>query len=365
MTDKESAIVALLRQNPYLTQQEMAETLGMSRPALANLISGLTRRGVIKGRAYVLAEENRVVVVGGANVDRKFHLKAPIQAGTSNPSNVTVSVGGVARNVAENLGRLGHPVSLLTVAGPDADWQRIEEASAGHIDLTHAAQLPGRTTGSYSAVLSPDGEMAVALADMEVYDHLTPEYIDAHRSALAGAALIAIDLNCPADTVRHVQRIALEERTPLAVVPVSSPKMDRMPDDLSGVAWFICNRDEAETYTGISIRDDASWREAVQVLLSKGAESVAVTSGSGGVMAGKRDAEISRFPAVPGVRVEDVTGAGDAFVSGVLHGHLAGRLFGESVRLGLANAAKTLGSPHTVRPELTEAQLESEMEELQ
>ncbi|MET3574434.1 PfkB family carbohydrate kinase [Bhargavaea ullalensis] len=365
MTDKESAIVGLLRQNPYLTQQEMAEQLGMSRPALANLISGLTRRGIIKGRAYVLAEENRVTVIGGANVDRKFHLKAPVQAGTSNPATVSVSIGGVARNVAENLGRLGHPVSLLTVAGRDADWQRIEEASAGHIDLSHAALLPGRTTGSYSAVLNPDGEMAVALADMAVYDDLTPDYIDAHRAALAGSALIVIDLNCPADTVRHVQRIARENRIPLAVVPVSSPKMDRMPDSLDGVSWFICNRDEAETYTGIPVRDDASWREAVRILLNKGCGSVAVTAGPGGVMAGEQGGEVRRFPAVADVRVEDVTGAGDAFVSGVLHGHLAGRPFEESIRLGLVNAAKTLGSLHTVRPELTEDQLKSETEELQ
>ncbi|WP_082194130.1 carbohydrate kinase family protein [Bhargavaea cecembensis] len=278
---------------------------------------------------------------------------------------VSVSVGGVARNVAENLGRLGHPVSLLTVAGNDADWQRIEEASANHIDLTHVARLPGRTTGSYSAVLNPDGEMAVALADMDVYDELSPAFIDSHAAALAGAALIVIDLNCPAETVQHVREIARRNGTPLAVVPVSSPKMDRMPDNLDGVSWFICNRDEAEAYTGITIRDDATWEQAVQLLLKKGAGSAAVTAGPDGVMAGSQGGGVHRCPAVPRVRVEDVTGAGDAFVSGVLHGHLEGRPFDEIIRLGLVNAARTLGSPHTVRPELTKDQLESETEELQ
>ena len=107
LNEKETAIVRLLRKNPFLTQQEMANQLDMSRPALANLISGLTKRGIITGRAYILSEENEVVCIGGANVDRKFHLNGGAQLGTSNPAAMSVSVGGVARNIADNLGRLG------------------------------------------------------------------------------------------------------------------------------------------------------------------------------------------------------------------------------------------------------------------
>ncbi|KZE37221.1 carbohydrate kinase [Bhargavaea cecembensis] len=363
MNEKEAAIVELIRRNPYLSQQEMAETLGISRPALANLISGLMRRGVIRGRAYILADDNHVVAIGGANVDRKFHLNASAQAGTSNPSTVTSSVGGVARNVAENIGRLGHPVSLLTVAGNDADWQRIEQATSSHVELTDVALLPGRTTGSYSAVLNPDGEMVVAMADMDIYDDLSPDYIDAHASVLTRSALAVIDLNCPKETVAHVQELSRQSGTELAVVPVSSPKMDRMPDDLKGITWLVCNRDETETYTGVPVEDESSWKEAVRFLLDKGVENAVVTSGARGVMAGNRDG-IRHYPAISDIHVEDVTGAGDAFVSGVLHGHLSGLDFDEKIRCGLVNAAKTLASGATVRPELSAEQLKTEMEEL-
>ena len=105
LNEKEAAIVMLLRKNPFLTQQDMADQLEMSRPALANLISGLMRRGVITGRAYILSEDNEVVCIGGANVDES-HLKEATQLGTSNPSAMSVAVGGVARNIADNLGRL-------------------------------------------------------------------------------------------------------------------------------------------------------------------------------------------------------------------------------------------------------------------
>lgn len=364
LNEKETAIVELLRKNPFLTQQEMADQLDMSRPALANLISGLMKRGIITGRAYVLSEENEVVCIGGANVDRKFHLKDVAQHGTSNPARMSVSVGGVARNVAENLGRLDHSVRLLTVAGNDADWRLIEQESAAHVDVTAVGLLPGESTGSYSAVLDPDGELVIALANMDVYDSLSVDYIEGNERLIANAAIVVIDLNCPKETVEYVKNRVQMHGTGLALIPVSSPKMSRMPDNLKGVTWFICNKDEAEMYTGLSIHNEQDWENAVRKLLEVGAENVVVTAGAKGVMAGNSAGQVLQFPAISGVSVEDVTGAGDAFVSGVLHGHLAGMDTGKAIHCGLVNAAKTLESTYTVRPELSKTQLEIEMEEL-
>lgn len=363
MNDKEAAIVMLLRKNPFLTQQEMADQLNMSRPALANIISGLTKRGVITGRAYILSEDNEVVCIGGANVDRKFHLKDTAQLGTSNPTASSVAVGGVARNIADNLGRLDHSIRLLTVAGNDADWQFIEQESAPYMDVTAVGLLAGESTGSYSAVLGPDGELVIAMANMDVYEALSAEYIESNDRLIANAALAVMDLNCPKETVEYVKSRAQVHGTGLVIVPVSSPKMARMPDNLEGVTWFICNQDEAETYTGQSIQSDEDWQLAVQKLFEAGAENVVVTAGAKGVMAGKRGGEVKRYGALSGVVVEDVTGAGDAFVSGILHGHLEGMTTDEAIRCGLVNAAKTLESSYTVRPELSKAQLTIELEE--
>jgi len=87
------------------------------------------------------------------------------------------------------------------------------------------------------------------------------------------------------------------------------------------------------------VNDDDSWKEAVRLLLEKGVVNAIVTAGSKGVMAGNADG-IRHYPAISGVHVEDVTGAGDAFVSGVLHGHLTGMAFEDRIRCGLLNAAK-------------------------
>ncbi|MEI8181049.1 PfkB family carbohydrate kinase, partial [Aestuariivirga sp.] len=63
----------------------------------------------------------RVIVIGGANVDIKGRSRGSFVAGTSNPGEVTVSAGGVGRNIAENLARLGISVSLVTALGQDAN----------------------------------------------------------------------------------------------------------------------------------------------------------------------------------------------------------------------------------------------------
>ncbi|WP_318241643.1 carbohydrate kinase [Sporosarcina quadrami] len=363
LNEKEKVVLDLIRSNPYLTQQEMANELEIPRPTLANVISSLMKRGKIAGRAYILSDEKEVVCIGGANIDRKFHLKESTQLGTSNPANMTVSVGGVARNIAENLGRLSHNVRLLTVAGNDTDWEKIVQQSSAFMNVTDAGILFGQSTGSYSAVLDPNGELVIAMANMGVYDLLSTDYIEDKSRVLSNSSMLVIDLNCPKETVTAVKVVAQNNQIPLTIIPVSSPKMNRMPDDLEGVTWFICNRDEAEAYTGQVIENDDDWQEAVYKLLDFGAENVIVTRGAKGVMAASIGTAAVRFKAIEPMYIEDVTGAGDAFVAGVLHGYLQGADLEESILMGLHNAAKTLECSFTVRPDLTNDRLTIEMED--
>ncbi|EEO9618315.1 winged helix-turn-helix transcriptional regulator, partial [Listeria monocytogenes] len=85
MNEKEEIIFNSIRKNPYISQQELADILDLSRPTVANLISGLIKKGRILGKAYILNEAKQIVCIGGANVDRKFYIKDKAQLATSNP----------------------------------------------------------------------------------------------------------------------------------------------------------------------------------------------------------------------------------------------------------------------------------------
>src|SRR5476649_2289696 len=113
-TSKKDQLYALIRANPFISQQDLAIELRLSRSAVAGHIAGLIRERRLLGRAYVLPDKRPVMCIGAANLDRKLRTLAPLQMGTSNPASAEEVHGGVARNIAENLARLNVPATLLT-----------------------------------------------------------------------------------------------------------------------------------------------------------------------------------------------------------------------------------------------------------
>ncbi|WP_026575091.1 carbohydrate kinase [Bacillus sp. UNC438CL73TsuS30] len=364
MNEKEQLILDLIRKNPYVSQQELAETLGLSRPSVANMISGLTKKGKIIGRAYILSESQEVICIGGANIDRKFHTKEKAQLGTSNPIYATQNAGGVARNIAENLGRLGMGISLISASGTDKDWSFIEDASSLYMNLETVVQFPEKSTGSYTAVLDPNGELIIALADMEVYESITPDLLLKQDALLSRAKCIVVDLNCPKESIQFLCQFAKGHNIPIALIPVSSPKMSRLPNDLTGVTWLITNRDESEMYFQAEIKNIEDWKKALENWLALGISNVIITNGKKGSMIGNKEEGIFHVPSFELKEIIDVTGAGDAFSSAVIHTWLEGKSLPEIAKAGNVNAAKTLQSPYTVRQDLSAEQLQKDMEEL-
>ncbi|WP_088809419.1 MULTISPECIES: carbohydrate kinase [Listeria] len=364
MNEKEEIIFNSIRKNPYISQQELADILDLSRPTVANLISGLIRKGRILGKAYILNESKQIICVGGANVDRKFYMKEKSQLGTSNPVRSSQSAGGVARNIAENLGRLGKEVILLTACGADADWEAIVRASDTYMNLDYVTAFPSISTGSYTAVLEGNGDLLVALADMEAYEHLTPDALRKNEALLARSSAIVADLNCPKESLAYLGNFAETSQVPLVLVPVSSPKMARLPEDLHQVTWLIANRDETETHFGMKIENDEAWRLAVQKWLDTGIQNVVITNGKHGAMAGNQAEGIIHEPAIVAPVIRDVTGAGDAFCSAVIYAWLEGKTLRETVLAGSVNAYKTLLSEFTVRQNLSTSELQKDLEEI-
>lgn len=363
LSEKEVQVLSLLKKNPYASQQEMAEILGLSRPSIANLISGLIKLGKIKGRAYVLSEENPVLVFGGMNLDRKMIVKGQLAYQTSNPVTSYQTVGGVARNIAENLGRLGHDVKLMSAAGHDMEWEFIYDKTSEWVDLQHVKRLEEERTGTYTAVLDTTGEMQVAFADMEIYQRLTPEWVTNHEKLFRSAKLIIIDLNLEQTTVQMILDYAKSYQVPVAIVPVSAPKMRNLPSNLEGVTWLICNQGEAEVIANIKISTNADLKRAHVILKNKGIVHSVITNGAQGITY-REDEEVIHVNAFNPSEIMDVTGAGDSFVAATMHMWLDTGEVKEALIAGLWNATKTLESPFTVRTDLTKESLQNQLEEL-
>nr|WP_307728510.1 carbohydrate kinase [Massilia solisilvae] len=356
-TSKKDRLFELIRTNPFISQQELADQLHLSRSAVAGHIAALIRERRLLGRAYVLPERRAIVCIGAANLDRKLRTVAKLVPATSNPASQNESFGGVARNVAENLARLGAAVGLITAVGNDTAGAALTaHADQVGIDTRGVARLADAATGTYTAVLDHDGEMAVALADMALYDRLTPEVIAARQPQRANAALLVADLNLPRETVALVAADAQRDNVPLVVVAVSEPKMDRLPADLRGVRLLILNAGELAVRVGRALATEEDFAAACREVQQQGARDLVVTRGAQGVLFTSGDG-LTRLPA-PATAIVDVTGAGDAFAAAVCWSL---QQDGDDLRLacqrGLRLSALTLASKQTVCPQLSPAML--------
>lgn len=285
--------------------------------------------------------------IGASNVDRKLVPLGQLAPGTSNPARQHESFGGVARNVAENLARLGVRVALTTAVGDDAMGRALlAQARSLGIDTRRTLVADG-PTGTYTAVLDERGEMAVAMADMALCAQLTPGTV-APRGA--PAALRVADLNLPPSTIAALLASAMEG-APLVLVAVSEPKMAHLPEGLHGLRLLVLNRGELQARTGRDTSTEAGLLAACGDLQAQGARDVVVTLGAEGVVHTTPDG-IAHLPA-PHASVVDVTGAGDAFAAGVCWSLL--RAPGDlalACRRGMELAAATLACAQTVCPSI-------------
>ena len=368
-TNKKDQLYALIRNNPFISQQELANELGLSRSAVAGHIAGLIRERRLLGRAYVLPDSRPVLCIGAANLDRKMSTLATLQMGTSNPVRSEEVFGGVGRNIAENLARLSIPVALLTALGDDAAGHALQtHAEDAGIDMRGSLHLSNTSSGTYTAVLDEHGEMLLAMANMQLYEQLTPAFLHSRQPQRAAAALTVCDLNLGHDSVQALLADARQDAAhmgsaaaPLVIVAVSQPKMAHLPQDLTGLRLLILNRGELETRVARALPTAFDVRAACREVQRQGARQVVVTCGGEGVYftdGDTLDAPIEHLAARE-VDAVDVTGAGDAFSAAVCWSlyHDSGDLK-LACRRGLKLAAMTLESAATVSPHISAGALD-------
>ena len=294
-----------------------------------------------------------VAVIGGANMDVKAKAFAPLVAAVSNPGQLELRPGGVARNIAENLARLNVPVALLSRIGRDALGDAVFAATAkagvemAYTSRSHAA------TGSYLAVLDHQGELSVAVSAMAIINELTPAVLSEHAALLRQAAFVIADCNLPAITLRWLKTLTGR----LIIEPVSVAKSAKLREiGFDGLYAITPNRIQAETLTGAVIRTPSDAMAAAARLEAQGVRHAVISLGAEGAATSS-----AHVPAVPSPAVADVTGAGDAATAGLILGFIEGREIAASMALGQAAAHLTVLSAETVSPQLSRQALYSLM----
>ena len=362
LTPQEQAILGLLRADPLLDATVIAERLGSTRASVSVALSNLTRKGAILGRGYLVRPDAAVVVVGGAIMDIKARSTAVLDPATSNPGRVATNPGGVGRNIAENLARLGTPTHLVAALGADAFGQDLlaHTRDAGvHVDHVVVGTRP---TGTYLAVLDHEGDLSVAVSDMSATDSLIVADLDGVSALVRHCELLVVDGNIPVDVTAWLLECARAGDIAVVLEPVSVAKARRMATVLRSdraVLAITPNLDELAALVGRDVPNSVpGMSRAAAELHERGVEHVWVRRGARGSLLSSRSADgtvtVSTNPMISAA-VVDVTGAGDSMTAGFVHALLEGRDAPGAAAYGQATAALTTESGHTVRPDLTHA----------
>jgi pseudouridine kinase len=288
-----------------------------------------------------------IIVAGGANLDIKSRIAGKSIPGTSNPGWTETSPGGVGRNIAENLARLGAKVGLLTLIGEDSTGDRLRRsARAVGIDTSLMLRRKG-STGTYSATLDADGEMLIAVSDMRLIDAMKPSDIGHAKESLGAADLLVADGNLPLPCLKALLQIAKRAEVPLVLEPVSVPKARRLKPLLQEglpIAALTPNRDELAELVGFAVKNERDLARAASRLHERGVVHVLVGLGADGCFLSTADAEQHVIPARKRSAVKDVTGGGDAMVASLAFGLASGATALQAARKGQELAARVVRS---------------------
>jgi len=283
-------------------------------------------------------------------VDISGFSVAKLIAKDSNPGRITICCGGVARNIAENLARLGVETRLLTIVGRDAYGDMIlDNCRECGLNCSMVEVRDDLATSIDLALHDEVGEMVLSISQMETAERLNSEFIDRHEETITNSAAIVLDTNLSQNCIEYiVKRFAGIDILVDAVAFNKARKIECVLDHLHTVKM---NELEAQALVGREIRGATDVESGCRELLQRGLSRVFVSCGADGVFAAD-DSGLIRLSAPP-VSVVNDRGAGDAFMAGVVYSYVNDYSMASTTRFAMAAARLTLSHEKTVNPDLS------------
>lgn len=290
-----------------------------------------------------------LICIGGASIDLHAEVDGVLQHATSNPGRISMSPGGVARNIAENAARLGVPTTLVTWVGDDplSAWVLERTRAAGV--ATAAVRHSGSATGSRYLSVLESGQPLVAVSDFGPIERVGRADVrtaldSAAASRPVGAAaplIVAADCNLPHEALGECLEWCGERSATLVVEPVSVAKAERLRGLRGTIAYVTPNAAEARA---LALVDD---RPRITTWV--------VTRGDAGAAVWRDGEDRAVLYGARARRVENANGAGDAFVAGLLAALHERLPIERAIGWALAAGAITVGSEETVCPTISRA----------
>lgn len=294
-----------------------------------------------------------IVVIGAVAVDVKAKSFGALVRNADVPGRTRVTIGGVARNAAKNLARLGADVAIISAVGDDEFGRLIRgDLSRAGVNVDHLLVARDCRTATWVGILDERGDLAIGVFGGEILGTITPQVIGDRAAMIGDADLIAIDATLPRAAIDAIVARAKANHVPLYLNPASVARAQTVADCVGDSTLVTANSLEAQVFTGQSIGTIEDAKRAARMLIERGVQRAIVTLGADGIV--YADARVTRhMPAHP-TRVVDTTGAGDALAAMFLLCHLQARSLDETLKRALRVAAITVACEESVSEEVVQ-----------
>ena len=361
MTDREKEILNILKEDPMISQQDLADKLAITRSSVAVHITNLMKKGYIKGKGYILNNGSYVTVIGGSNIDIQGCPNDNLVMFDSNPGVVEVSLGGVGRNIADNMARLDISTKLISAVGNDVyGTQILYESKSYGIDVDDVYISNEYPTSMYVSILNGENDMQVAISHMDILSKIDVNYISSVYKNINNSKAIVVDTNLSKEVIEYITSTFKD--IPIFVDTVSTSKCMKIKDILNHFHTIKMNKYEAEALSQIKINDLDDLHSCSQFFLDQGVSNVFITLGGDGVYCAKANENCH----IKGVKIDIVnaTGAGDAFTAGLVYSFINDFDLKYSAKFSMGASLIALSHEKTINPNLSIKNVEKILEDM-
>ncbi|MBN2893875.1 MAG: carbohydrate kinase family protein [Bacteroidales bacterium] len=261
----------------------------------------------------------KIIVIGAAVADITGIVNKKLILADSNPGKVTFTAGGVGRNMAENLARLGVSVDFIASFGEGFYGKGlVENCKNAGISIENSIIDKYKTSAIYLSVNNHEGDLAIAVSDTDITEIITPDFLETKAEIFAKTDVILLDTNLTQETLEYICTKFQDKK--IFVDFVSTSKAQKVKDFIGKFHTIKPNLIEAEALSGISYNSDKDLPKMLDYFLKKGVKQVFISLGSRGCFYGN-ETENGIFESAK-ISPVNASGAGDAFISGVVYSFL-------------------------------------------
>lgn len=296
-----------------------------------------------------LSGHKYILVFGASVVDMFGFCNSSYKSCDSIPGKIKISFGGVSRNIAENMARVGVKTKFISIIGDDEIGRSMltHSLKIGY-DMRNSLILEGQSTPTYMAILDQSGEMVSAVADLDSISAMTTDFIDSKGPMIENAAYTFLDADDP-NNLEYLLR-KFQGKTNFILDPISSTKADKVKHLIKYFHTIKPNRVEAEVLSGIKINTREDLEKVGEYFLNLGIKNVFISLDADGIYYANKD-EKGTLKAT-NVVVKNVTGAGDSFVAGLGYGYMNDLPIKQIVKMAMAMSIVTISHEETIHPNM-------------